>query len=44
MMKIKQLNDDGVKLRFIPFSFRDNAKKWLYNLTTNSIATWVGFV
>jgi len=27
MMKIKQLSDDGVKLRLIPFSLRDNTKK-----------------
>ena len=44
MMKIKQLTDDGVKLRFIPFSLRDNAKKWLYSLITNSITTWAEFV
>ena len=44
MMKIKQLSDDGVKLKFIPFSLRDNIKKWPYSLTTNSIATWAEFV
>jgi len=44
MMRIKQLSEDRVKLRFIPFSFRDNAKKWLYSLTTNSITTWAEFV
>jgi len=27
MMKIQQLSDDAIKLRFIPFSLRDNAKK-----------------
>jgi len=37
MMRIRQLSDDGVRLRFIPFSLRDNAKKWLYSLTTKSI-------
>jgi len=27
IMKIQQLSDDAVKLRFIPFALRDNAKK-----------------
>jgi len=27
MTRIRQLSEDGVKLRFIPFSLRDNAKK-----------------
>ena len=44
MMKIRQLSEDGVKLRFIPFALRDNTKKWLYSLTTNSITTWAEFV
>ena len=44
MMRIRQLSEDGVKLRFIPFSLRDNAKKWLYSLSTNSITTWAEFV
>jgi len=44
MMSIQQLSDDAFKLRFIPFSLRDNAKKWLYSLTTNSITTRAKFV
>ena len=44
IMKIQQLSDDAVKLRFIPFALRDNAKKWLYSLTINSITTWAEFV
>ena len=44
MMKIKQLSDDGVKLRFILFSHGDNTKKWLYSLTTNSISTWASLL
>ena len=44
MMKIKQLSDDGVKLSFIPSSLRDNTKKLLYSLRTNSITTWAKFV
>ena len=43
MMKIQQLSDDAVKLRSIPFSLRDNAKKWIYTLTTNSITTCAEF-
>ena len=44
MLKIQHLSDDAVKLRFIPFALRDNAKKWLYSLVTNSITTWKEFI
>ena len=44
MLKIKELTEDAIKLRFIPFMLRDVAKKWLYSLATNSITTWKDFV
>ena len=44
MMKMKQLSGNAVKLRFFPFSLRDNVNKWLYNLPTNSITTWAEFL
>ena len=44
MMRIRQLSEDGVKLMFNSFSLRDNAKKLLYSLITNSITTWAEFV
>ena len=44
MLRIQQLSDDAVKLRFIPFLLWDNTKKWQYSLTTNSITTWAEFV
>ena len=31
MMKMQQLGDDVVRLRFVPFSFKDLTKKWLYS-------------
>ena len=37
MMKIQQLFEDMVCIRFIPFALKDNTKKWLYSLPTNSI-------
>lgn len=43
MMKLQQLTDDAVRLRFIPFALKDNAKKWLYSLPVNSITTWDQF-
>ena len=43
MMKISQLGDDVVKLRFVPFSLKDLAKKWLYNLAKNSNTSWDDF-
>jgi len=37
LMKIQQLSEDVVHFKFIPFALKDNAKKWLYSLLTNSI-------
>ena len=34
MIKMRELNEDVVKLRFIPFALKDKAKKWLYSLPT----------
>ena len=44
MLMIQQLTEDAVKLCFIPFALKYNAKKWLYSLNTNSITTWEEFV
>jgi len=44
MMRIPQLGDDVVRLRFIPFSLKDLAKKWLYSLAIDSVTTWDDFV
>jgi len=44
IMRILQLGDDAVRLRFIPFSLKDLAKKWLYILVVDSITTWDDFV
>jgi len=43
MMKIAQLGDNAVKLRFVPFALKDLAKKWLYNLAENAITSWYDF-
>ena len=43
MMRLQQLSDDAIKLRFVPFALKDNAKKWLYSIPTNSITTWEEF-
>ena len=44
MMKISQLTEDNVRLRFIPFALKDIAKKWLYNLPASSVSSWDDFV
>ena len=44
MMRIPQLGDDPVRLRFIPFSLKDLAKKWLYSLAVDSVTAWDDFV
>ena len=43
-MRILQLGEDAIRLRFIPFALKDIAKKWLYNLPASSISTWDEFV
>ena len=44
IMRIPQLGDDAVRLRFILFSLKDLAKKWLYILTADSVTMWDDFV
>ena len=44
MMRIPQLGDDAVRLRFISFSLKDLVKKWLYSLAVDSVTTWDDFV
>ena len=36
MIKIPSLGVDAIKLRFVPFSLKDLAKKWLYSLEAGS--------
>ena len=44
MMKIPSLGVDAIKLRFVPFSLKDLAKKWLYSLEACFISSWGNFV
>ena len=44
MMKISHLVNDAIRLRFVPFSLKDLAKKWLYNLAAGSITSWDSFI
>jgi len=37
--EIPNLGVDTVKLRFVPFSLKDLAKKWLYSLEAGSITS-----
>jgi len=43
-MTIPNLKVDAVKLRFVPFSLKDLAKKWLNSLKASSISSWDNFV
>lgn len=38
MIKIQQLSGDAIKVRFIPFTLKDNTKKRFHNILTNSIS------
>jgi len=44
MMKISHLEDDAIRLRFVPFTLKDLAKKWLYSLAAGYITLWDGFI
>jgi hypothetical protein len=44
MLRVSHMSMDTVKLRYIPFSLKDLAKRWLYTLTLGSINSWVVFV
>ena len=44
IVRILQLREETVRLRFIPFALKDLAKKWLYNLAVGSISSWDDFV
>ena len=44
MMRIPQLENDSIRLHFVPFAFKDVAKKLLYSLTAESITSWDDFV
>jgi len=44
MMRIPQLGDDAVRLRFLLFFLKDLAKKWLYSLAVDSVTMWDDFI
>ena len=44
MMRIPQLGEDAVRVRFTPFALKDLAKKWFYSLAVYSISTLDNFV
>ena len=35
MIHFHNVNSDVVKLRFVPFALKDNAKRWMYNSISN---------
>ena len=44
MIYFHNVNTDMVKLKFVPFALKDNAKRWMYSLPANSISNWNDFV
>jgi len=36
--------EDAVRLRFIPFAFKNTTKKWLYSLPIGLVSSWDDFV
>jgi len=44
MMCYPNVPIDIVRLKFIPFVLKDDAKKYIYSLPANSITNWDGFM
>ena len=44
MIHFHNVHIDVVKLRFVPFGLKDNAKRWMHSLPTNSFSSWNDFV
>ena len=44
IMKIPSLGVYAIKLRFVPFSLKDLAKKWVYSLKAGSISSCDNFI
>ena len=43
-MSIHHLEDDAVRLHFVPFVLKDLTKKWIYSLVVDSITSWENFI
>jgi len=39
-----RVSNDVVRMRFIPFALKDDAKRWMYGLKAGSIKDWGYFV
>ena len=44
MIQFHNVHIDVVKLRFVLFALKDNAKRWMYSLPANSISNWNHFI
>lgn len=40
MIKLQHTLKDAIKLHFIPFALKDNAKTWLCSMPIGSITSW----
>ena len=43
MMHFPNIHIDVVRMKLIPFTLKDSAKRWMYGLATNFIASWNDF-
>ena len=44
MMHFPNIPIDVVQIKLIPFASKDSAKRWMYDLDANSVASWNDFV
>lgn len=43
VIKLQHLSENAIKPHFIPFSLKNNSKKWLYTMPTDSNTSWDEF-
>lgn len=39
-----RVSSNVVRVKFIPFALKDDAKRWMYSLNVGSISSWDSFV
>jgi len=44
MIHFPNIPIDVVRMKLIPFTLKDSAKRWMYGFATNSVTSWNDFV
>jgi len=44
VMHFPNIHIDVMRMKLIPFTLKDSAKRWMYGMTANSVTSWNDFV